>query len=58
MHTLTEQQALVVRAVRGGRVVMHFQTGRVQTVIRGLVRRGILTIGLDGQVSVVAGQEG
>jgi hypothetical protein len=51
MKTLTAKQAAVVRAVsRSTRVTLQHQTGAVQTVIRGLVARGILAVEADGTV--------
>ena len=53
MHALNAKQAAVVAAVsRATRVTLRHQTGAVQTVIRGLVARGVLAVDADGQVSV------
>lgn len=51
MSTLTTRQAEVLQGVRrAGAITLHLQTGRTQTVIRNLIKKGLLTIALDGRV--------
>lgn len=55
MTNLTKRQEEVLQGVtRAGGIVLHLQTGRTQTVVRNLIKKGLLTIGPNG--SVVATQ--
>ena len=48
---LTKRQTEVLDAVtRIGAIALHLQTGRMQTVIRNLIKKGLLTVGPDGRV--------
>ena len=53
MTQLTRRQQEVLQGVtRAGGIALHLQTGRTQTVVRNLIKKGLLTIGLDGRVVV------
>jgi hypothetical protein len=51
MIKLTTRQNEVLQGVtKAGGIALHLQSGRTQTVIRNLIKKGLLTIGLDGRV--------
>ena len=51
MDNLTARQAEVLQGVtRAGSVALYLQTGRTQTVIRNLIKKGLLAVGSDGRV--------
>lgn len=53
MTNLTRRQNEVLQGVtRAGGIALHLQSGRTQTVVRNLIKKGLLTIGLDGRVVV------
>jgi hypothetical protein len=48
---LTKRQEEVLQGVtRAGGIALHLQTGRTQTVIRNLIKKGLLVIAPDGRV--------
>lgn len=53
MTPLTKRQQEVLQGVtRAGGIALHLQSGRTQTVVRNLIKKGLLTIDLDGRVVV------
>lgn len=51
MTKLTKRQEEVLQGVtRAGGIALHLQTGRTQTVIRNLIKKGLLVIAPDGRV--------
>lgn len=54
MTTLTAKQTEVLKGIRSaGGVALHLQTGRTQSVIRNLIKKGAATIAIDGRVVAV-----
>lgn len=50
---LTPRQDEVLQGVtRAGGIALHLQSGRTQTVVRNLIKKGLLTIATDGRVVV------
>lgn len=59
MTNLTKRQEEVLQGVtRAGGIALHLQSGRTQTVIRNLIKKGLLTIALDGRVVVTQAKGG
>lgn len=59
MSQLTKRQQEVLQGVtRAGGIALHLQSGRTQTVVRNLIKKGLLTIGLDGRVMVRQSEQG
>lgn len=56
MNLTKRQQEVLQGVTRAGGIALHLQSGRTQTVIRNLIKKGLLTIALDGRV--VARQSG
>lgn len=51
MTQLTKRQQEVLQGVtRAGGIALHLQSGRTQTVVRNLIKKGLLTVAPDGRV--------